>query len=167
MLPTGIRALICRLPGRRRLPSSSYMPTAGLPSLTPLSTAPRARVSCSCPSSTACSSCRRPTAFVWLAEIAAHLTDVLHVWGTTGLEDGTKTLDVQGWELVNMVGYETIEGTVETQEDGQRVLLGITGETFILPAVPADLKRRRSLCQCHGPSRCRGRPPAARLEQPD
>lgn len=75
-----------------------------------------------------------------LAEMATHLNDVLHVWGTTGLEDGTKTLDVQGWELINLVSYETIEGTVETQEDGQRVLLSITGETFILPAVPEDVE---------------------------
>ncbi len=75
-----------------------------------------------------------------LAEMATHLVDVLHVWGTTGLEDGTKTLDVQGWEPVNMVSYETIEGKVETQEDGQRVLLSITGETFILPAVPDDVE---------------------------
>ena len=75
-----------------------------------------------------------------LAEMAAHLADVLHVWGTTDLVDGTKILNVEGWEQVDIANYDSIEGTVETQEDGQRVLQSITGETFILPAVPADVE---------------------------
>jgi hypothetical protein len=75
-----------------------------------------------------------------LAEMAAHLADVLHVWGTADRVDGAKVLNVAGWEQVDIVNYETIEGTVQTQEDGQRVLQSITGQTFILPAVPDDLE---------------------------
>ena len=75
-----------------------------------------------------------------LAEMAPHLADVLHVWGTADRVDGAKILDVAGWEQVDIVNYDSIEGTVETQEDGQRVLQSITGETFILPAVPDDVE---------------------------
>ncbi|MDX1417337.1 MAG: hypothetical protein R3293_24235 [Candidatus Promineifilaceae bacterium] len=74
-----------------------------------------------------------------LAEIAAHLEDVLHVWGTTGLEDGTKTLEINGWEMIAMVNYQSIEGQI-IRENGQTLLQTASGESFILPAVPDDIE---------------------------
>jgi hypothetical protein len=76
-----------------------------------------------------------------LAEIASHLADMLHVWGTTGFEDGAKTLDVNGWEQVNLINYETVEGTVFTG-DGITYLQTSTGEEFILPDAPDDIENR-------------------------
>lgn len=73
-----------------------------------------------------------------MAEIAAHLSDVLHVWGNVGELDGAKTLEVAGWEKVDMVQYETVEGTI-TYADGQALLQTIDDDTFILAAAPADI----------------------------
>lgn len=74
-----------------------------------------------------------------LAEIASHNADVLHVWGVTGLDKGSKTLEVGGWEIVDMVNYETVEGTVN-RENGQTLLQTNDGKTFILPGVPQDVE---------------------------
>jgi hypothetical protein len=74
-----------------------------------------------------------------LAEIASHLADMLHVWGTTGLEDETKTLSVSGWEQVTQNNYETVEGTI-LLKDGITFLQTSSGEKFILPFAPDDIE---------------------------
>lgn len=73
-----------------------------------------------------------------LAEIAAHISDVLHVWGTTGLENGAKTLLVDDWEVVDLVRYETLEGTIEYTDD-QALLKTADDGQFILAAAPPDI----------------------------
>lgn len=73
-----------------------------------------------------------------LAEIASHLTGVLHVWGTIGQENGAKVLAVAGWEEIDMVQYENPEGTI-VFEGGQALLETAAGETLILSATPKDL----------------------------
>lgn len=73
-----------------------------------------------------------------LAEIATHSSDVLHVWGTVDVANGAKILNVAGWEVVNIVQYETLEGTIDYA--GEQALLRTTeGETFILAAAPEDI----------------------------
>jgi hypothetical protein len=73
-----------------------------------------------------------------LSGIATHSDDVLHIWGISGQSNGTKTLDVTGWEVIDMVNYETLDGTV-TYEDGQAYFHTVLGETFILAAAPQDI----------------------------
>ena len=70
-----------------------------------------------------------------LAEIATHLSDVLHVWGTVEAVDGVKTLHIADWEKIDMVQYETIEGTLD-HENGEAIIHSQNGETFILTAAP-------------------------------
>ena len=73
-----------------------------------------------------------------LAEIATHLSDALHVWGTVGEMNGVKTLVVNGWEKVDSIAYESLEGTI-TYKDGLPHLQTAGNETFILAAAPDDL----------------------------
>jgi hypothetical protein len=73
-----------------------------------------------------------------LAQIADHLSDVLHVWGTVVENDSVKSLQVAGWEQTEMVGYEPLEGTI-TYENGQALLQTTGGETLILAAAPDDI----------------------------
>jgi hypothetical protein len=70
-----------------------------------------------------------------LAEIATHLSDVLHVWGTVEIINGVKNLNITDWEKIDMVQYETVEGTL-VQEDGQSLVRTADNETFILAAAP-------------------------------
>ncbi len=73
-----------------------------------------------------------------LADIASHLSDVLHIWGITGVEAGTPTLEVAGWEPIEIVQYESLEGRIVLA--GEDTLLQTAGgETFALAAPPADL----------------------------
>jgi hypothetical protein len=73
-----------------------------------------------------------------LAEIATHLTDVLHIWGTVDEANGAKTLAVSGWEKVAVIRYETFEGTI-VREAGQTLLETLEGDTFILAGVPEEM----------------------------
>lgn len=73
-----------------------------------------------------------------LAEIAAHQSDVLHVWGTVGELDGAKTVSPTGWEKLEAMQYENLEGVI-AYEAGQALLRTAGGETFILAAAPKDM----------------------------
>ncbi len=73
-----------------------------------------------------------------LTKMATHLSDVLHVWGTIAIEDGVKTLAVSGWEQVNGIRYDSLEGTI-SYADGQVLLHTVDGETFIMAAPPQDI----------------------------
>jgi len=73
-----------------------------------------------------------------LDDIATHLSDVLHVWGIIGEANGAKTLTVTGWDKVEMMQYESFEGTI-LREDGQTLLQTLDNDLFLLPASPKDM----------------------------
>lgn len=77
-----------------------------------------------------------------LAEIAGHLGDTLHVWGTVDMGDGAKRLNVSGWEKLEIVQYESFEGTV-VEEDGQTLFKTADGDAYIIqnaPEIPQDIE---------------------------
>ena len=73
-----------------------------------------------------------------LQAIAEHPTDLLHVWGVVGAEEGIKVLDVAGWEVVPAAEVVSWQGQIK--RDGEQTLL-VTGDgqIFILPNVPTDV----------------------------
>lgn len=73
-----------------------------------------------------------------LADIAAHLGDVLHLWGTIDRTGGAKNFSLEGWELLDGIEYQTLEGII-FNEAGQTLLRTMNDEVFILAAAPADI----------------------------
>lgn len=73
-----------------------------------------------------------------IAEIATHLGDALHLWGTVDRTSGGKNFVLIGWEELETIEYLSLEGTIEYQ-DGQVLLNTVEDETFILAAAPTDI----------------------------
>lgn len=73
-----------------------------------------------------------------LQAISGHLSDVLHISGSAGEENGEPTLTVAEWEAVDFTGYVTVEGVI-AHEGGQALIETAEGERLFMSAAPDDL----------------------------
>lgn len=72
-----------------------------------------------------------------LGALAAQVGQNVHVWGS--LEAGTGALTVAGWEPLPELNPLFKSGVVQRVEGQARLQDAASGETFILPDVPADV----------------------------